>query len=288
MGRGMKKIMRGNRQAKGSGFTPGGIAPALLLAGAVGGLALPSAVLAFSSGRIFVLPAQDAPTHEISVRDVIAAFSANQLDTAPAQALSHPITVTAPRGQMFRFTPAGSSNRPDRSVTVAVRVDAESANTITTNVAGGFNLSNHKPMETASLVAGLTPLGIAPTAYNLGVSRGYQNFAPVMPEAGTGTDLHKIDMPDLSTFKAGSSQGSQPSRFATRIALDQKDTPGKAPRTLEAPGLQTVDVGGSYRLTRNLNVTAGVRYSSERDRLMPLVDGQKDSQAVYLGTQFHF
>jgi len=35
-------------------------------------------------------------------------------------------------------------------------------------------------------------------------------------------------------------------------------------------------------------VTAGVRYSQERDRLGPLTDGTQDSQAVYLGTQFRF
>ena len=46
---------------------------------------------------------------------------------------------------------------------------------------------------------------------------------------------------------------------------------------------------GSYRLTRNFDVTAGVRYTQERDRLAPVVDTAKqDSQAVYIGTQFHF
>ena len=49
-----------------------------------------------------------------------------------------------------------------------------------------------------------------------------------------------------------------------------------------------MDLGGSYRLTRNFDVTAGVRYSSERDRLRPLTDGKQDSQAVYVGTKFRF
>ena len=49
-----------------------------------------------------------------------------------------------------------------------------------------------------------------------------------------------------------------------------------------------VDVGGSFRLTRNLDVTAGVRYQQERDlRALPELDKQ-DSQAVYIGTQFRF
>ncbi len=54
---------------------------------------------------------------------------------------------------------------------------------------------------------------------------------------------------------------------------------------------QTVDVGGSFRLSPNLDVTAGVRLSQERDRLDrldPLTNSVKDSQAVYVGTQIRF
>ena len=46
---------------------------------------------------------------------------------------------------------------------------------------------------------------------------------------------------------------------------------------------------GSYSLTRNLDVTAGVRYErSERERLPRLTDDRRDSQAVYVGTAFRF
>jgi len=41
-------------------------------------------------------------------------------------------------------------------------------------------------------------------------------------------------------------------------------------------------------VTRNVAVTAGVRYSSERDRIAPLTDTTQDSQAVYVGTRFRF
>jgi hypothetical protein len=47
-------------------------------------------------------------------------------------------------------------------------------------------------------------------------------------------------------------------------------------------------VGGSYSLTRNFDVTAGVRYKTERDRLERLKDDRLDSQAVYVGTAFRF
>ncbi|HEU4970011.1 MAG TPA: hypothetical protein VFT73_13830, partial [Sphingomonas sp.] len=49
------------------------------------------------------------------------------------------------------------------------------------------------------------------------------------------------------------------------------------------------DLGGSYSLTKNLDVTAGVRYKAERrDRLQIIDDGRRDSQAVYIGTAFKF
>ena len=50
----------------------------------------------------------------------------------------------------------------------------------------------------------------------------------------------------------------------------------------------SLGVGGSYRLTRNLDVTGGVRYKIQRDRLEPLADQRRDSQAVYVGTAFRF
>jgi opacity protein-like surface antigen len=71
--------------------------------------------------------------------------------------------------------------------------------------------------------------------------------------------------------------------------VDEKQAAGRAPRTFAGEGEDQVDVGGSYRLTRNLNVTAGVRYSQQdRERLHPLTDGKQDNQAVYVGTQFRF
>jgi hypothetical protein len=49
-----------------------------------------------------------------------------------------------------------------------------------------------------------------------------------------------------------------------------------------------VDLAGSYSLTRNLDLKAGVRYRGPMDRLAPLTDDRQDSQAVYIGTAFKF
>lgn len=245
----------------------GGLSPALLLSGAVICLALPSAVLAFSSGLDGRLSRASEGNNGIG--SLAPALAASEF--AP-----HLTVPGLTRGKLFRFTPAGSTMRQGRSVTVAVRVDSDTTRAITVRA----------PLGAPQLAADLGRLRIAPTAYSLGVSRGFQNF--VIPG-----ELHRADTPDLAGFKLGMkappSAPDDPSRLNARLALDQKERTGRAPRTLESNGEQTVDFGGSYRLTKNIDVTAGVRYSQDRDRLVPLVpDRQKDNQAVYVGTQFRF
>ena len=267
MQRGQTERLEDRHGRKGAAMPAGsrGLSPAVLLTGAVICLALPSAVLAFSSG----FDGQPAPAAENSGNLAVLP------PTAASPLLARPMTVPGlTRGQLFRFTPAGNTTRPDRSVTVAVRVDPQGTGAITVQAPGGL------------FGSGLGKLRIAPTAYSLGVSRGFQNF--VIPG-----ELRRNDNPDLAAFKLGpkatGNSPDEPSRLAARLALDQREKLGRAPRTLEAGGEQSVDFGGSYRLTRNIDVTAGVRYSQDRDRLVTVVpDGQKDSQAVYVGTQFRF
>lgn len=229
-----------------------GATAAALLAGAVGVLALPSAVLAFSNRfEPQFAPQQARPGSE--------GFVPASVDPLLARSISVRALARSPA---FRFTPAGNSTRPDRAITVAVR--------LAPGLRGGDSA---------------LALGIAPTAYSLGVARGYKGFTSSLAQ---NAEIRRLEMPDLSTFRPGASRPTDDGRFSPHIALDEKEKTGRAPRTFDGESDQLVDVGGSYRLTRNLNVTAGVRYSKERDRLMPLTDGRQDSQAVYVGTQFRF
>ena len=93
--------------------------------------------------------------------------------------------------------------------------------------------------------------------------------------------------PSSSTRSQPSPAATDNPRFSTRLSIDEKRAPGRAPRTF-AGDAGEVDLSGAYRVTDNLNVTAGVRYSQDRERLLPLTDGRQDSQAVYVGTQFNF
>lgn len=239
-----------------------GTAGATLLLGAVGLLALPSAVLAFSD-RFDSLPA---------VPDVVdSGFQPAEVDPR----LARSITVRAlSKDRIYRFTPAATPSRFDGQVTVAVRVDSRAA-------PGGF----HAP---AAEIARVQPgLGIAPTAYSLGSARGYRSFAQNTGAAIPGINANSAEMPDLAAYKPKPGVAPSPSRFAPRIELDEREKTGRSPRTFEQSD-QTVGVGGSYRVTRNLDVTAGVRVTSDHDRLRPLTDGKQDNQAVYVGTQFRF
>lgn len=238
---------------------PAGAASGLLIAGAVALLALPSAVLAFSSR---LDGAADAAANQ-----GLGAFAPGAIDPRLARALA---ARQPGSGPLFRFTPAGLATRPDRSVTVAVRVDSDATHEIIVRAASAPRSAT-----------GVVPLRITPAAYTLGVSRGYQGFV-------LSADPHRPDQPDLGAYHLTDSTPDPTPRLAPRIQLGQSERPGRAPRTLEAQGEQSVDVGGSYRLTRNLDVTAGVRYSQDRDRLKPLLDGKQDSQAVFVGTQFRF
>jgi hypothetical protein len=246
-----------------------GMAAGLWLAGAVSLLALPSAVLAFATDfepRFATPPASGAM---------------QAIDSAPASGATPPRLAAAipmrslAKGPLYPFTPAGTPNRPDRSVTVAVRVDSGEAQVI--------SVRGRRPQ----IADGATPLRIAPTAFNLGVSRGYLNFAQTLMAP---TETRKLDIPDFDRFSiASGGGGTDPARLRPRIVVDEKQAAGRAPRTFAGDGDDQVDVGGSYSLTRNLNVTAGVRYSQQdRERLHPLTDGKQDNQAVYVGTQFRF
>ncbi|WP_305097765.1 hypothetical protein [Croceibacterium aestuarii] len=178
---------------------------------------------------------------------------------------------------LLRFTPAGLAERTNRSVTVAVRVDEDVARAI--QVRSAIDSAKDQLASTAAV-------RIAPTRYNLGISRGYQSF--VQPSV-IDKKLSAESIPDLATFRPSPGAKPDESRFAPRIALEAEEKTGSAPLTRDSIGAQSVDVGGSYRLSRNLDVTAGVRYEQDRNRLAPLADAkQTDSQAVYVGTQFKF
>lgn len=166
-------------------------------------------------------------------------------------------------GKSFRFTPTSGSMSGRRSITVMVR-------------AGGGSLGD-EPRAGAGL-------GVTPLAFSLDAQRGgWRKIA--LPETAGRKPLDPVmfDLPGYSLEK-----GKDNSRISASVLLDARRDTGTAPQTLAGENKYSVKVASSYSLTRNLNVTAGVRYAGPDNRLAPITDQRQDDQAVYLGTIFKF
>jgi hypothetical protein len=166
----------------------------------------------------------------------------------------------------FRFTPSSAATRPSRALTVAVRARSSV----------GAVSTDRPTVATPSL-------NIAPIAYSLGVSVGWKRFA-------VSGDIAQRDLGfgqgGRQAVDLGLSYGRN--KWTTKVQLEAERPVGNAPRAINAGESVAVDFAGSYRLTRTLDLTAGVRYKTERDRLEPLADDRRDSQAVYIGTKVKF
>ena len=176
----------------------------------------------------------------------------------------------------IHFTPASAPPvTGNRTVTVAVRVDDDTARAV----------SFRKVLENAP---GRSPAlaGFDADRFQLGAARGYKSFAR---NVDLSANVRSLAMPDLAQFEPSKPKADdKPSRLQPRIEFVDREIAGRSPNTLDSTASQVVGVGGSFRLSKNLNVTAGVRYSQERERIDPVTNAVQDSQAVYVGTQIKF
>ncbi len=168
----------------------------------------------------------------------------------------------------FKFTPAPAKGRPSQ-VRVAIRARVNT------------------PTQVAIAQASAPPSAVSaltPSTYNLGVAVGWRRFA-------VSGDVSKVKEADPAlggheTAVVGVSYSL--SKFTGRVAVGADRADGKALPALRQSDTYSVDVGGSYSLSRRVALTGGVRYNIERDRLSALQDNRRDSQAVYIGTAFKF
>jgi hypothetical protein len=184
-------------------------------------------------------------------------------DARLAQRYAHAVTTV--RTQGLRFTPTAGSMSGRRSITIVVRA------------------------PDLGLVSGVrsgTPssIGLGPVAYNLGSARGLSRFA-------TEVSGLRDSVPLVSPAALVPPRGfklEERKRLSTNVDLESMTQGSAAPQTLIDEKSYVADMGSSYKLTRNLDVTAGVRYRGRQNRLGALTDEAQDSQAVYLGTTFKF
>lgn len=168
----------------------------------------------------------------------------------------------------FKFTPAPAKGRPSQ-VRVAIR-----ARVVTPQVGDLAQAS-----ASTSAVNALTP-----STYNLGVAVGWHRFAL----AGDVAKVKEADsaLGDRESAIVGVSYSLK--RFTGRLAVGAERGDGHPLPALRKPDNVSLDLGGSYSLSRKVALTGGVRYKVERDRLSALQDDRRDSQAVYIGTAFKF
>ncbi|WP_327196001.1 hypothetical protein [Sphingomonas sp. ERG5] len=168
----------------------------------------------------------------------------------------------------FRFTPSESRRNISRAVTVAVRARST---------------RSALDAERAAITPIQPSVSLAPIAYNLGVSVGWKRFA-------LSGEVARVDLAALPGSRESVDLGISYTgrRFSGRVKAVADRPLANSPKLVEDAPAYALDVGGSYSLTRNLDVTAGVRYKSEAERLPRVADERRDSQAVYIGTAFRF
>jgi hypothetical protein len=236
--------------------------------GVIGGFAS-TALVALS---LVLTPAFAASTQDRLQRQARQTFTIHPGGFTPAISDPRLAAELARRGvqpNSFRLTPATVAiGNGSKAVRVAIRARAAPDGDV---------------VRRASAPSALSVTAITPTVYDLGVSVGWKRFAV----SGDVDRVRGGAVPGgRETAQVGVSY--QLSRFTARVEAGAVRADPDTPRLLAENDSYTVGVGGSYRLARNLDVTGGVRYKIQNDRLQPLADQRRDSQAVYVGTAFRF
>ena len=187
--------------------------------------------------------------------------------------LAERMRSNAARSTAFPFTPAGLNSRTSNTLTVAARADGSNA------------VSVRNAMAKLDAGGGTT-LRLNNSSYQLTTKRGWQAFN--LPS--TAVDQPRLDgMLGKGTFRLDDNSKKKPSRFGTdvKVASPRGATPSLR-GSEAAAGDYSVNVGGSFRVAKGVDVTAGVRYSRDSDRVDLATSAQADNEAVYVGTKIKF
>lgn len=236
------------------------------LAGAGAAIAVAGFMLspAFGAATDLVRLRAEAPV-SLGALGSISSFTPTIKD--PRLAAAYARIVASSRGHGFRFTPTSGSLSGQRSITVMVRAAGDDD-----------RVSVNRP---------LTPVDIKPVAFSLNGAHNWRKYA--LPDSVGRKALDPVPVETMVDAKNFSLDDGRKDRFSTRMVLDSRRDSAATVRNPSADKDYSLDLTGSYSLTRNLNVTAGVRYNnSVAGRLAPMTDERQDSQAVYLGTIFKF
>jgi hypothetical protein len=235
----------------------------------LGGINVGAGAALLGAAALLLSPAIAANTQAQAKKKARPAPSLSLGSFTPAVADPRLAAEFARRGlqpQSFSFTPPSAS--ADRSKAVRVAVRARTAAPATAAMRD----------TSATAVTAITP-----TAYNLGLSVGWKRFA-------ISGDVARVQGGALPGGRESAEVGVsyEGKRFAGRVSANAERADDGVPRITGPEQSYSVDLGASYSIARNISVTGGVQYKIDRDRLQPLADDRRDSQAVYVGTAFRF
>jgi hypothetical protein len=210
------------------------------------------------------------PTTQADMPDWAKRFTPAGVDSRLAEKMRS--DAMASRQAAFPFTPAGLDRRPTDTLTIAVRADSSNAVSVRNAIA---------QMEAG---AG-TSIRLNNSNYQLTASRGWQSFN--LPAVITPAPQLE-DIVGKGSFRLDDGAKKKPSRFNTDVKLDAARGVAPNPRGNAAAGDYKLDVEGRLRVAKGVDLTAGVRYSREDDRVDPASTTKADNEAVYVGTKIKF
>lgn len=228
-------------------------------------------VAALAAGGLVLTPAFATTTSKrrpapVSLSfDPISSFTPANADPKLAAALGNAKGLALTD---FKFTPAPAKGRPSQ-VRVAIRARTTSP------------LENQLADTTAPTMA---VNALTPTTYNLGVAVGWKRFA-ISGDVSSVKDANSA-IGGHESAVVGVSYSLK--RFTGRVAVGAERSEGHPLPALNKGNSYSLDVGGSYDLSKQIALTGGVRYNIQRDSALGLQDQRRDSQAVYIGTAFKF
>lgn len=187
-------------------------------------------------------------------------FTPASADPRLAAALSR--TALNPTG--FQFTPSEGAVIGSRAIKAAVR---------------SATMQAERPTDR---VAAVTPtLSLNPVTYNLGGSVGGKRLAAI-------GDLTRLDLGTQPGSRDSVGMGYSARKFGTRSTLTADHALTDQPKMITDTSGYSLDGGGSLKLTRNLDVTAGMRSRTDRERMLRVTPDRREGQAIYVGTAFRF
>lgn len=188
-------------------------------------------------------------------------FTPASADPRLAAALSR--TALNPTG--FQFTPSEGTVIGSRAIKVAVR---------------SATLQAERPTDRVAAVTTMPALN--PVAYNLGMASGLKRMA-------LSGDLTRLDLGQPGTRDPlALGIPYTPRKLSGRVTTNLDHASTDQPKMITDTSGYSLDAGGSYKLTRNLDVTAGARARTDRERMLRVAPDRRESQAVYVGTAFRF